>query len=65
MTESFLRSDLPSMRTEAGAGGESLQGAQSLATVGSRNPLCAPVRRLPGEPFAGERHQETNPSINS
>jgi hypothetical protein len=52
MTESFLRSDLPSMRNQEGAGGESLQGGRFLAAVGSRNPLCVPVRRLPGAPFA-------------
>jgi len=55
MTESFLRSDLPSMRNQEGAGGESLQGARSLAAVGSRNRLCAPVRRVLGAPCAGER----------
>ena len=53
MTESFLRSDLPSMRDGEGAGGESLQGVPFLATVGSRNPLCVPVCRLTGEQIGG------------
>src|SRR3981189_1188820 len=53
MTESFLRSDLPSMRYGEGAGGESLQGVRFLATVGSRIPLCVPVRRWTGEQIGG------------
>jgi hypothetical protein len=52
MTESFPWSDLPSMSNGEGAGGESIQGARFLVAVGSRNPLCVPVRRLPGAPFA-------------
>jgi len=65
MTESFLRSDLPSMGNEAGAGGEALQRAPIFSVVGSRNPLCVPVRRLLAEPFGGGRHPDTNLSVNS
>jgi len=60
MTEYFLRSDLPSMRIEAGAGGEAFQSAPVIAAVGSRSPLCAPVHRSGGERFSEERLAATS-----
>jgi len=50
MTESFLRSDLPSMRAKASAGGEAFQSAPALSPVGARGRLCASVCGLRNEP---------------
>jgi len=60
MTEYFLRSDLPSMRNEAGGEGEGLQSASAFAAVSSSR---SPVRlgaSVGGEPFPKEPAHATN-----
>jgi hypothetical protein len=62
MTEYFLRSDLPSMRNEAGAGGEAFQRARFLADSGfSQSPVS------PGASAARRavRRHDANLSVNS